>query len=284
MSKLAEAPATAQQPGQAAAAPDAGSGEPAPMDAQPTEAGAAAVNAEEAPPVPLQLPPGVDAQAQAVHASAIQAAMQALQVAGLHQLIMQQTYTQLPPGMPGAPGQFGQQLGLSASWLGSLPGAPSSGAPQSSMGLGMGPTLPGLETLSNMQQAMSSQLAGALPAWAALLQPGAGLPAPPLVASTTLSLDLAPPTGLGSGGQATSSLAALPPTDVRMPQAPRLPANAPRDKTAAAAAAALAAPMPPAGAAAAAAPVTSNGHKRTASPRPLGGTRKKQKPSRSETL
>ena len=86
--------------------------------------------------------------------------------AGLHQLIMQQTYTQLPPGMPGAPGQFGQQLGLSASWLGSLPGAPSSGAPQSSMGVGMGPSLPGLETLSNMQQAMSSQVG--LGAWVAV--------------------------------------------------------------------------------------------------------------------
>lgn len=71
---------------------------------------------------------------------------------------MQQTYTQLPPAMPGVQGQFGQQLGLSASWLGSLPGQPSSGGPQSSMGVGMGPTLPGLETLSNMQQAMSSQV------------------------------------------------------------------------------------------------------------------------------
>ncbi len=81
--------------------------------------------------------------------------------AGLHQLIMQQTYTQLPPAMPGVQGQFGQQLGLSASWLGSLPGQPSSGgAPQSSMGMGMGPALPGLETLSNMQQAMSSQVGG----------------------------------------------------------------------------------------------------------------------------
>lgn len=111
------------------------------------------------------------------------------------------------------------------------------------------------------------QLAGALPAWAALLQPGAGLPAPPLVASTTLSLDLGAPNGLGSGGHATSSLAALPPADVRMLQAPPLPAAATRDKAAAAAAAALAAPPVPS---ATAGPAASNGHKRTASPRPSG--------------
>lgn len=115
------------------------------------------------------------------------------------------------------------------------------------------------------------QLAGALPAWAALLQPGAALVPPPLVASTTLSLDLAPPGGLGSGGQAASSLAALPPVDVRMPQAPPLPAAVPRDKAAAALPSALpVALIAPTAAAAPAVPGTSNGHKRTASPRPSG--------------
>lgn len=84
--------------------------------------------------------------------------------AGLHQLIMQQTYTALPQG---AQAPFGQQLGLSASWLGhaAVPHANGGDA---------GAALAGFEAFSSLHQQMNSQLAEALPGWAALLQPAAG--------------------------------------------------------------------------------------------------------------
>ena len=84
--------------------------------------------------------------------------------AGLHQLIMQQTYTALPQG---AQAPFGQQLGLSASWLG------HAAVPQAN-GAEAGAALAGFEAFSSLHQQMNSQLAGALPGWAALLQPAAG--------------------------------------------------------------------------------------------------------------
>lgn len=129
--------------------------------------------------------------------------------AGLHQLIMQQTFTQLPPGL--AP-PYGQQLGLSASWLGPPPAPPPS-APQS---------MPqSLAAFSSMQQHMTSQLAGALPAWAALLQPAGmpgvppagGHPLGPIVASASAPLDF---------GAATTATAALGGAGATCP-APSLP-------------------------------------------------------------
>lgn len=116
---------------------------------------------------------------------------------------MQQTFTQLPPGL--AP-PYGQQLGLAASWLGPTPAPP----PPTAQGMPQG-----LAAFSSMQQHVTSQLAGALPAWAAMLQPAGlpgvlpagGPPQAPMVTSASLSLDFgaAPPAAaataaLGGGG------------------------------------------------------------------------------------
>lgn len=122
---------------------------------------------------------------------------------------MQQTFTQLPPGLTPP---YGQQLGLSAAWPVPPPPAPEGMAQ-------------GLAAFSSMQQHMTTQLAGALPAWAALLQPAGlpgllptgGPPSGPMVASAPTPLDFgttlpgaAATAALGSGahGGAHGGLAA----------------------------------------------------------------------------
>ena len=70
--------------------------------------------------------------------------------AGLHQLIMQQAYSQVAPGLPGLPAPFVQQLGPPASWAAAGGGAAGGG--------GVPAALPGLEALAAMQQHMGSQV------------------------------------------------------------------------------------------------------------------------------
>lgn len=174
---------------------------------------------------------------------------------GLHQLVMQQTYTSLPPGSS-APASFGSQLGLSASWLGTAPSA-SGQAPQSSTGMGMGPTLAGFEALSSMSQQL-------LPAWAVMLQQQQQ-PCMPAAAS----LDFAP-----SGG----TLGSLPIPALPAAAAKALPAGgAPAPAPASAPMAVDRAERPasgsggrPARSGSAGAVAALAGHKRTASPRPSG--------------
>lgn len=276
MSKLTEQPAGATLGGQPEKAPiAAGTAAGQVQAAQPAGSGGAAGLAAVAPAtlsLLTQQPPAGTEQ-QAVHDHAVLAAMQALRAAGLHQLIMQQTFTQLPPGL--AP-PYGQQLGLAASWLGPTPAPP----PPTAQGMPQG-----LAAFSSMQQHVTSQLAGALPAWAAMLQPAGlpgvlpagGPPQAPMVTSASLSLDFgaAPPAAAATAALGGGGIGGAAPGNLPGPDVPMLPAAAER---------AAPAPLLAAAISGGKGGGTLIGHKRTQSPRPSGGSRKKPHPSRSETL